>query len=149
MERTVRNTSLPETKKGHNVSDNGTKEIPKCFDPLQRRPKLTPPPDNSAAQAQRPLNPVLPVSRWETEPSKTEERSQQASKHWRENLDPYVRILPDGSIILRGIADKNTEELHIQLSNLRSRELKDQKAVQQGPTYRLKEQFVCQGQKKS
>ena len=76
MERTVRNASLPKTKKGRNISNNGMKEIPKHFDSLQQRPKLTPPPDNSVAQAQRPQNPVLPASRWETKPSKMEERSQ-------------------------------------------------------------------------
>ena len=142
MEQTVQNPSLPKSKKGCNVSDNGTKEIPKSFDFLQRRLKLTLPPDNSTVQVQQPQNPVLPVSRWETKLSKTEERSQQVSKHWWENLDPYICIQPDGSIILQGIANEITEELHVWLSNLHSKELKDQIAVQQGLTYCLKEQFT-------
>ena len=142
MEQTVQNPSLPKSKKGCNVSDNGTKEIPKSFDFLQRRLKLTLPPDNSTVQVQQPQNPVLPVSKWETEPSKTEERSWQVSKHWQENLDLYICIQPDGSIVLQGIVNESTKELHVQLSNLCSKELKDQIAVQQGPTYCLKEQFA-------
>ena len=57
-------------------------------------------------------------------------------------MDLYVCIQPNGSIVLQGIANESTKELHVRLSNLHSKELKDQIAVQRGLTYSLKEQFA-------